>query len=239
MQIDPRLSFAFNLLLMIVSGIATGAVHFTGLVSDPVAKAIIGWAGVATFILSSVNTALHGYSASGAGPFVAHVQKPMPPLSGKIEVWVAAALIGATLFAIVPQPADAKAISTTKASLATPDQIVAKILQWVATDGNADLATAITLAKASNDTVTLPCWTALQSFAKEIASLPPADQLPKLHLATDVEIATDLMIALEPNSPVVAQCQALANFQKMTAVNMVTGILTGALSIGKLAPILP
>ena len=35
------------------------------------------------------------------------------------------------------------------------------------------------------------------------------------------------------------QCQALANFQKMTAINMVTGIVTGALSIGKLAPIIP
>ena len=87
--------------------------------------------------------------------------------------------------------------------------------------------------------MTLPCWTALQGFVGQVKSLPPADHLPKLHLATDVEIATDLMIALEPNSPVVTQCQALANFQKMTAINMVTGIVTGALSIGKLAPIIP
>src|SRR5579872_6538807 len=70
MQIDPRMSFALNLMLMIVSGVATGAVHFTGLVSDPVAAAIIGWAGIATFLLSTVNTALHGYSSASPGPFV-------------------------------------------------------------------------------------------------------------------------------------------------------------------------
>ena len=106
-------------------------------------------------------------------------------------------------------------------------------------DGDADLAAAIQMAKASNDNVTLPCWTALQGFVGQVKALPPPDQLPKLHLATDVEVATDLMIALQPNSPVVTQCQALANFQKVSAINMVTGIVTGALTLGKLAPIVP
>lgn len=236
MQIDPRLSFALNLLLMIVSGVATGAVHFTGLVPDPVAAEIIGWAGVATFVLSSTNTALHGYSSPSAGPWVA-----AQPIAGKTVLMIAASLIGLTLLA--PTHAEAKTAVITKVltpgKLSAPDQLIDKVLVWAAADGDADLAAAISLAKATNNTVTLPCWAALQGFVKEIEALPPPAQLPKLHLATDIEIATNLMIALEPNSPVVAQCQALANFQKMSAVNMVTGIVTGALSLGKLAPIVP
>lgn len=247
MQIDPRMSFALNLMLMILSGIATGAVHFTGLVPDPVAAEIIGWAGIATFLLSSVNTALHGYSSASPGPFVPSDPKPpvpAPALAGKLVLFLAACLFGSILLTGTAH-ASAKAVAPKSASkaapakLTTPDEIVAKVVAWAAADGDADLAAAIGMAKASNDTVSLPCWTALQGFVTQVKALPPPDQLPKLHLATDVEIATDLMIALEPNSPVVAQCQALANFQKVSAVNMVTGIVTGALALGKLGPIIP
>ncbi|HEY1735670.1 MAG TPA: hypothetical protein VGG12_03400 [Methylovirgula sp.] len=246
MHIDPRISFALNLTLMIMSGLATGAVHFTGLVPDPVAAQIIGWAGIATFVLSSVNTALHGYSSATPGPWAAPdaPKTPVPPLGGKIMLLLAASTIAALMTVGASSHAEARAffVSAQKhapVKLTTPDQIIAKVITWAAADGDADLAAAIQMAKASNDNVTLPCWTALQTFVGQVKTLPPADQLPKLHLATDVEIATDLMIALEPNSPVVTQCQALANFQKMTAINMVTGIVTGALSLGKLAPIIP
>lgn len=246
MQIDPRISFALNLTLMILSGVATGAVHFTGLVPDPVAAQIIGWAAIATFVLSSVNTALHGYSSGTPGPWVSPDQPkpPVPPLAGKAMLLLAAGVLGATLMFGASDRAEAKSIvpppqKHAPAKLTTPDEIIAKVLAWATADGDADLAAAIQMAKASNDNVALPCWTALQTFVGQVKSLPPAAQLPKLHLATDIEIATDLMIALEPNSPAVTQCQALANFQKMTAINMVTGIVTGALSIGKLAPIIP
>ncbi|MGA3301978.1 MAG: hypothetical protein ABSC72_01660 [Methylovirgula sp.] len=246
MQIDPRISFALNLTLMILSGVATGAVHFTGLVPDPVAAEIIGWAGIATFVLSSVNTALHGYSSGTPGPWATPdaPKPPVPPLAEKLMLVLAAGALGSALMMGTSVHAEAKPIviapqKHAPVKLATPDQIIAKVLTWATADGDADLAAAIQMAKADNDNVTLPCWTALQTFVGQVKALPPADQLPKLHLATDVEIATDLMIALEPNSTVVTQCQALANFQKMTAINMVTGILTGALSIGKLAPIIP
>ena len=116
--------------------------------------------------------------------------------------------------------------------LLTPDQIIAKVITWAAADGDADLAAAILVAQANHDNVTLPCWQALQAFVKGVEALPPVDKIPNVHLAVDIEIATDLMIALQPNAPTVAQCQALANFQKMSAINMVSGIVTGALSMG-------
>ncbi len=186
------------------------------------------------------------YSAGTPGPWATPdaPKPPATPLAGKVMLFLAAGALGAALMMGACDRADAKPIviapqKHAPAKLTTPDQIIANVLTWAAADGDADLAAAIQMAKASNDNVTLPCWTALQAFVGQVKALPPADQLPNLHLATDVEIATDLMIALEPNSPVVTQCQALANFQKMTAINMVTGILTGALSIGKLAPIIP
>ena len=128
----------------------------------------------------------------------------------------------------------------------TPDQIIDKVRTWATGDGAADLTEAIALSKAFNKNapagstnVTLACWTSLLDFVKALQALPPNASLPTLHLAYDIELGTDLLIDLQPNSPIVANCQALANFQKMSAVNMVTGIVTGALSIGKLVPILP
>jgi hypothetical protein len=126
-----------------------------------------------------------------------------------------------------------------KTGLQTPDQIVDKVRAWATSDGVADLAAAITMAKAANNGVTLPCWTAIQAFVLQVQALPPADQLPPLHIAVDLEVATDLLVALQPNSPVITGCSALANFQKIAAVNMVSGIVTGALSLAKLAPVIP
>ena len=205
MQIDPRISFALNLTLMIMSGLATGAVHFTGLVPDPVAAEIIGWAGIATFVLSSVNTALHGYSSGTPGPWATPIEPkpPVPPLAGKLALFLAAGVLGAVAMVGASDQTQAKPAAITRqkhapVKLTTPDQIIAKVLTWAAADGDADLAAAIQMAKASNDNVTLPCWTALQGFVGQVKALPSADHLPKLHLATDVEIATDLMIALSP-----------------------------------------
>ncbi len=137
----------------------------------------------------------------------------------------------------VPLPIDPLNLNSGKG--VTPDQLADKIREWVTSDGSADLTAALAVAKAANNTVTTPCWTAIQGFVTQVQALPAADQLPKVHLAVDVEIATDLMLALQPNSPIITGCAALANAQKLAAGNLVTGIVTGALSVAKLAPIVP
>lgn len=244
MQIDPKVGFWLNIVFTVIGMIASGTASLHGLIPDPVAHAVVGWAGFIFIIYGGVNTALHGWSAPNAGPWVSPTPPSVPP-SKIAAAFIVALLIGFGFIAVAPSEAQAKPVPAAKhpklapAKLTTPDQVIAKVLAWASADGDADLSAAIILAKASNNNVTLPCWTALQTFVKAVEALPPAASLPKLHLAVDVELATDLMIALQPNSPVVAQCQALANYQKMSAINMVSGIVTGALAIGKLPVPLP
>lgn len=243
MKMDPEISIWLNVIYAVLTSITAPALQLAGVAN---ASQVVA---VAALIAMPLNIVLHAFSSATPGPLAAP-DKPQLPL-GKLALFLAAGLFGAALICAAPEHANAApalhvahqkhmgAWWPPQKSILTPDQIIAKVLNWAASDGDADLAAAILVAKANNDTVTLPCWMALQTFVKGVEALPPVDKLPKLHLAVDVEILTDLMIALQPNAPTVAQCQALANFQKMSAINMVTGIVTGALSLGKLAPILP
>lgn len=250
MQIDPKVGVWFQGIMTAVGLVGFGVVNFTGLLPDPIAHKIVGWCFAVWTIYGGVGTSLHLWSAPTPGPLAAATPPaPFAPRKLLLLPFVLCAMF--TLgFACAPR-AEARgikmhvaharkfvALSLPKAK--SPDQIVDAVRKWVTTDGDKDLTAAIALAKASNNNVTLPCWTALQAFVKQIETVPSADALPAVHLATDIEIATDLMIALQPNSPVVASCQALANYQKMSAVNMVTGIVTGALSLSALPlPVLP
>jgi hypothetical protein len=167
----------------------------------------------------------------------------------------------------IPLPTPQQVVSKVTSQVAqgtsqTPDQLIDKIRQWVADNAVADLDIAIALAAKSNDNVTSKCWADLRTFAVAVQSLPslatpdaaqgtasapttgtpataPAAVLPKLHVATDVELATELLINLQPNSAMVVDCQGVANFYKVTAANLVTGVVTGALSLSTLAPVLP
>lgn len=66
--ISATTTMMINIVLAIVTGFSTGAVKFTGLLPDSVAMAVVGWSGVAAFIISCVNVGLAGYSSSGRGP---------------------------------------------------------------------------------------------------------------------------------------------------------------------------
>ena len=63
--------------------------------------------------------------------------------------------------------------------------------------------------------------------------------VPKLHLATDIELVTEVTQALQPGSPLVVAFAALAQYQGQQAAQMVTGIVTGVMSLTKLIPVLP
>lgn len=168
------------------------------------------------------------------------------PATAKIGAFLLACVLGSLLFG-APR-AEAAGLSLTSlfaqlksvgAKLQTPDQIAGAILANISGAGTPDLAAAIAAAQKSNNTVSLPCWTAIKGFNDNIAALPQASTLPKVHIALDIEILTELVIALQPNSPVITGCSALANFQKVAATNMVAGIVTGATSLAALAPVIP
>ena len=116
------------------------------------------------------------------------------------------------------------------------DPVLQKIVSW-ATAAEADLNAAIAQATATNNTVTLPAWTALLDFAKKVAATQT--DLPLLHIATDVELLNEVSQALKPGSPLVNACAALAQYQSQSALQMVQTIVTGAAGIIKFAPIIP
>jgi len=105
------------------------------------------------------------------------------------------------------------------------------------TNSETDVQNALTQATAANNAITIPAWTALLAFMKQVGAV--STNLPVVHLATDVELVTEVTQALQPNSPLVTAFAALAQYQGQTAAQLVTGIVTGALSLTKLIPVLP
>jgi len=116
------------------------------------------------------------------------------------------------------------------------DKILQAVINFV-TKSEADVQNALTQATAANNQITIPAWTALLAFMKQISAV--SANVPVLHLATDIELVTEITQALQPGSPLVIAFAALAQYQRQSAANMVTGIVTGVLSVTKLLPIIP
>lgn len=234
MQIDPRLAFALNVLLMIVSGIATGAVHFTGIVPDPVAAQIIGWAGFATFILSTVNTALHGYSAASSGPFVARPNGPSLPKT--VSLLILAALIAANV--LLPSSrahATPLKLHATRRT-ASPRQKLSLNLNLLLTQlqkvSLQDLQTAKADADAQKDAVASACYARIITLVtNQQAALKAQIDLPDVHVVTTFQQVRDFALALRQGSPLSTACAPLANEVKMDVLNFVAGVTAGSLSL--------
>src|SRR5208283_1818051 len=126
-------------------------------------------------------------------------------------------------------------VATTGAT-PTADVVLQGIINFV-TNSETDVQNALTQATAANNAITIPAWTALLAFMKQVGAV--STNLPVVHLATDVELVTEVTQALQPNSPLVTAFAALAQYQGQTAAQLVTGIVTGALSLTKLIPVLP
>lgn len=234
MEIDPRLAFTLNVLLMIVSSIATGAVHFTGIVPDPAAAQIIGWAGFATFILSTINTALHGYSAASSGPFVARPNGPLQPPSKAVSLLILAALIAASGLSYVP-PAHAAPHSIIKRHVA-PRQKLSLNLNLLLTQlqkvSLQDLQTAKADADAQKDAVASACYAQIIALVTNQQSALKAQQnLPDVHVVTTFQQVRDFALALRQGSPLSTACAPLANEVKMDVLNFVAGVTAGSLSL--------
>lgn len=234
MEIDPRLAFALNVLLMIVSGIATGAVHFTGIVSDPVAAQIIGWAGLATFVLSTINTALHGYSAASSGPFVTRPNDSPQPPSKIVSLLTLAVLIAASGLSQV-SPAHAAPHSIIKRHVPPRQKLSLNLnlllaqLQKVSLQ---DLQTAKTDADAQKDAVASACYAQIITLVTNQQSALKAQQnLPPVHVVTTFQQVRDFALALRQGSPLSTACAPLANEVKMDVLNFVAGVTAGSLSL--------
>lgn len=242
MEIDPRIAFALNVLLMIVSGIATGAVHFTGIVPDPVAAEIVGWAGFATFILSTINTALHGYSAASAGPFVTH--GTLPFTATKLCLLFAAATMLGFAFAM-PCRADAapltvhhrakRAEAAHRISLPRRQKLslnLSLLLTQLQKVSVQDLNTAKADADAQKDAVASACYTQIITLVtNQQAALNAQRNLPDVHVVTTFQQIRDFALSLRQGSPLSTACAPLANEVKMDVLNFVAGVTAGSLTL--------
>jgi len=125
---------------------------------------------------------------------------------------------------------------TTTTTPLPADKVLQAIINFV-TKSEVDVQNALTQATAANNQITIPAWTALLAFMKQVSAV--SADVPALHLATDIELVTEVTQALQPGSPLVIAFAALAQYQGQSAASMVTGIVTGALSLTKLIPALP
>ena len=116
------------------------------------------------------------------------------------------------------------------------DKVLEAIVNFVK-KSEVDVQNALTQAQATNNHITIPAWTALLDFMHQVDKV--SVNVPVLHLATDIELVTEVTQALQPGSPLVVAFAALAQYQGQQAAQMVTGIVTGAMSLTKLIPVLP
>ena len=234
-KINPTIILAYKIVIVMLSALAAGSLYRPSFISLDVAKDIQGISTSLVFLLTAIHTVITPDGSQTA--FGAQASKTL-----------CLALLAALLAPCILSPSPVEAathgapLPTRRPvgfSLQSPDQIIDKIRAWATGDAGADLDAAIALGTAANNPVTVPCFKAIRSFVTVVQALPTADKLPKIHLAVDIEILTDLEVDLLPNSPVITSCTALANFQAVSAQNLVTGIVSGALALSKFAPVIP
>lgn len=119
---------------------------------------------------------------------------------------------------------------------ATGDKVLQAIVAFVTTS-MPDVQNALDMATKNNNLVTIQAWTALLAFMQKVTTINTS--LPAVHLATDIELLTQLTQDLQPGSPLVTSFAALAAYQGQQASSMVFGIVTGVTALGKLIPMLP
>lgn len=254
MKINPSISFAINVLLMLSTGIATGAVSFSGLMSDAAAKHVVGWFAIAAFVISTINTALHGYSAPSAGPLVPDAPDApvVPPANvSRIGLFLIAGAALGLVFAML-QPASAapvvlhhehRIVKHAKRVASVPHvRFVPQrqklslnlnlLLQQLQAVSLTDLQTAEADATAQKDTVAAACYAQIITLvSNQQKALAAQANLPDVHVVTSFQQARDFALALRPGSALSTACAPLANEVKMDVLNLVAGVTAGSLSL--------
>jgi hypothetical protein len=96
----------------------------------------------------------------------------------------------------------------------------------------ADVTYAKALAKASNNTVTLACWSAWVDLVNA-QTRPVTDDAgnalaePNPHVFTAAERASEFVNQLQPNSPLNIGCGAALNQSKIAVSQMIGAVLSG------------
>lgn len=113
------------------------------------------------------------------------------------------------------------------------DQFIEKINQI----GLDDLKYALALSKQANNVITTPCWQALVDVVGKQNAEVKDDQgnvlkKPDPHLFVNVEIASQWLSQLQPNSTISLGCAPMAAAAKKDLLNVITGIVGGVGAAG-------
>ena len=67
-KVDPRITFWLGVITTLGQGVASGAVHLSGLIPAETIPYVTAWLGLIVFVNMTVLTAMSGLSAPGPGP---------------------------------------------------------------------------------------------------------------------------------------------------------------------------
>jgi hypothetical protein len=101
------------------------------------------------------------------------------------------------------------------------------IVNAVGVDAVADLTAGLAVFTALNDTAGAACYQQLLTSLTAIQKATAANTLPKVHVAYDLSVARSLVLAVQPNSPIMNACSPVATQTGQSVVNIVNGIVGG------------
>jgi len=238
-----------SILVAIETAVGNGTVSLTNVVPPTWAPYIVGWCSLLAFIGTTIMAAMTAGSVYGPNA-ASNVARKVPVfLLGVLLCTVAYQLAYAQPLDIIQRAAqrnDVNRVDKTpitrptfgdgKIDVLKPSELLDKLKDV----SLADLKYAKAQAKATNNTITLPCWSAWVDLLSK-AQQPLVDDdgqpitRPDPHVFSTLESASELLQALQNGGPIQTGCAALADASKKSVAQIVSSIVTG----GGLSGILP
>lgn len=243
--IDPKITFWLGVLTTVFIGISSGTIHLTNMIPETWIPTVTAWSAFFAFMNSAFLTAAAGFSSSARGPIAKLIDPP--------KAVVAILAIGMSVLAFGwATPADAQEnragrlpplinpLNQNKPQRLTSPQDIAAAIDKLFLP---DFQYASALAHATGNKVTAPCWDAwvklIQARQQQLTG-PDGQPLikPDPHLVTDLELLSEMLRQLQPDSDISVGCGAMASATTKDIGTFVNTILTGG-GITGLIPITP
>lgn len=98
---------------------------------------------------------------------------------------------------------------------------------------NADVVYALALAKATNNSVTVPCWQAwVDLTTQQLTPLKDAQgnviAIPEPHVFVEAERVSEFVNQIQLNSPLNVGCGAALNASRMSVTQLISAVLAGS-----------
>lgn len=252
MQINPKIAFAVAIAMALIAMAAQGSVALPLGVPEIWGKYITSWSNFAVNVyVIAISPVLIRFGLNFTAPNapIAAVTKGLAALAVLclVALHVGPAFADPDSAPVRPAPLQlhlpkgapltgnaTKDVSNAAAMIAgdTSDQTTANVLTHILIpDLVADLTAAQAVYVALKDDAGAACnqsiLTQIQAFQSAVAANP----LPKIHLAYDFAVIRSLLLGIQPNSPIYNSCATIATQTGQTAIQLVTGIITGTTSV--------